>query len=67
VRHLGSGIAIGLLLATSAAAHPGHGVTPDGWLHALTEPLHAAPLVLLVAGLWALRRRQRRRARVRIR
>jgi hypothetical protein len=60
---LALGTLLGALGAASAAgAHPGHGVAPDGFLHWATEPVHAAPLALLVltVGL-AWRRRARAR------
>ena len=52
-----------LVLLTSGPAwgHPGHGATggEEGWLHQLTEPVHALPiwtLIFVVAvGLGALR------------
>jgi cytochrome c-type biogenesis protein CcmH/NrfF len=61
------GVGTSLLgVASAAAAHPGHGVVAQGWLHWATEPLHVAPPALVALGavlLW----RARRRARVRIR
>ena len=48
------------LLATTAQAHPGHGVA-DLW-HLLTEPDHLAMLlvpVAIAAGLWWRGRRRR--------
>jgi hydrogenase/urease accessory protein HupE len=51
-----------LLLASAAAAHPGHGLGggSQSWLHYLSEPLHVAPLALamLSVGLWSRRRTQ---------
>jgi hypothetical protein len=56
-----------LLLANAAAAHPGHGVGDGGgWLHVLSEPLHAAPLAALAAACavaWRVRRAMRARPR----
>jgi hypothetical protein len=52
-----------LFVAGAAAAHPGHGLAPDGWLHWLTEPLHVAPLGVTALAL-ALAWRRRARARV---
>jgi hypothetical protein len=59
---LGAGAAL-LLVASAAAAHPGHGIAPHGWLHWATDPLHVAPLALLGLAL-ALAWRRRVRARV---
>jgi hypothetical protein len=58
-----SALAIGTWLASAsaAAAHPGHGLAAEGWLHWATEPLHVAPPALLaLAGmlLWRARRRR---------
>ncbi|MGD2140082.1 MAG: hypothetical protein PVH25_06800 [Burkholderiales bacterium] len=49
--------------AMSAFAHPGHGVTPPSTvMHYLAEPLHVlqafAPLALLAATVWLLRRKR---------
>ncbi len=52
-----------LFAASPVLAHPGHGVTEgDSAAHYLFEPLHAAPVVLvlmagLAAGVWLKRRR----------
>ena len=49
-------------VATAAAAHPGHGLAAQSWLHYLAEPLHVAPIALgaLALGLaWRRRARQR--------
>lgn len=46
--------ALGLLAGSFAAAqaHPGHGASEPGTLtHELLEPLHAAPVVILLAGV----------------
>lgn len=49
-------------LATPAAAHPGHGLVAQGWLHWATEPVHAAPLgIVALALVLAVRRRARAR------
>lgn len=57
-----------LVLASQAAAHPGHGVDGGGahWLHYVSDPLHVAPwvvgglaLVLLVQARRSVRRRAR--------
>ena len=48
----------------SLLAHPGHGVTAgDSVVHYLVEPLHVAPVVLLLiagisTGLWLKRRKK---------
>ena len=52
-----------LVMTSAAAAHPGHGLAAGGWLHYATEPLHIAPLALVVLVL-ALAWRWRARARV---
>ena len=65
------GVATAALLATRAAAHPGHGdPSESGWLHYLAEPQHFLVLAALVlAGaasltlLHARRRSEARRAR----
>jgi len=60
MRRIALAIATWLALASAAAAHPGHGVTAEGWLHWTMEPLHVAPPALLAfAGvlLWRARRR----------
>jgi hypothetical protein len=59
---LGAGAAL-LLAAGAAAAHPGHGLGAQGWLHWATEPLHVAPLALIGLAL-ALAWKRRTRARV---
>ena len=59
---LGAGSAL-LFVASAAAAHPGHGITPDGWLHWVSEPLHVAPLAVIGLALGLAWRRQ---ARVRV-
>jgi hypothetical protein len=56
----------GLGAGSAAGAHPGHGLVPDGFLHWATEPLHAAPLALLVLAI-GLAWRRRARARLRLR
>ena len=57
-----------LVLASPAAAHPGHGLGGGSyhWLHYLTDPLHVAPwavaalaLVLYVRARRSLRRSTR--------
>jgi MYXO-CTERM domain-containing protein len=57
--------AAALVLASQAAAHPGHGLGGGSthWLHYLSDPLHAAPwavgalaLVLLVQVRRSIRR-----------
>ena len=54
-----------LVLASRAAAHPGHGLDGGGahWLHYLSDPLHVAPwvagglaLVLLMRARRSVRR-----------
>jgi MYXO-CTERM domain-containing protein len=59
---LGVGAALPLV-ASAAAAHPGHGLAAQGWLHWATDPLHVAPLALIGLAL-ALAWRRRTRARV---
>jgi hypothetical protein len=58
----------GMLVAATAAAHPGHGRSNDsglGLLHYLSEPEHAVVLIALlaaaVAGLLLRRLAKRRR------
>lgn len=56
--------------ASAAGAHPGHGLGggSDGWLHYLTEPLHAAPPALVAVTLvlaWRRWRDWRRRTHAR--
>jgi len=64
MRRIALGVGASLLgVASAAAAHPGHGLAAQGWLHWAVEPLHAAPLALLVIGL-ALAWRRRTRARM---
>ncbi|QDT52673.1 hypothetical protein Pan44_06850 [Caulifigura coniformis] len=52
-----------LVCTGSLLAHPGHGVTEgDSTMHYLVEPIHIAPVVLLLVagfgvGLWLKRRR----------
>ena len=55
-----------LVLASQAAAHPGHGLGGGSthWLHYLTDPLHVAPIAAGVLAL-ALAVRARRNARAR--
>ncbi len=47
-------------VAAPALAHPGHGDTSDPVLHVISSPVHAWPLIavvaLLIGGLWATRR-----------
>ncbi len=58
-----------MLFATSASAHPGHGVPGSGFslAHHLTEPLHVfiivGTLAVLGALTWGLTRRHRSAAR----
>ena len=61
-------VAAALLLASPAAAHPGHGLGGGSyhWLHYLTDPLHVAPFALAALAL-VLVIRARRRARARTR
>jgi MYXO-CTERM domain-containing protein len=59
---LGFGAAL-LFVASAAAAHPGHGLGAQGFLHYLTDPLHVAPVALIGLAL-ALAWRRRTRARV---
>lgn len=45
---------LGLLASSiaTAQAHPGHGTSEPGTVtHELLEPLHAAPVVILLAGV----------------
>jgi len=57
-----------LLVASPAAAHPGHGLGGGSthWLHYVGDPLHVAPLALLGLGL-ALGWRRWRGSRARTR
>ncbi len=61
--------AAAFFVASSAAAHPGHGLGGGSahWLHYLSEPLHVAPLAVaalaLVFGLAWRRRSVRARTR----
>jgi|SRR6185503_1947279 len=41
-----------LALATSARAHPGHGLLDHGTRHALTSPYHAGVLAAIGVGCW---------------
>jgi MYXO-CTERM domain-containing protein len=59
---LGVGAAL-LCVASAAAAHPGHGLGAQGWLHYVTDPLHVAPAALIGLAL-AFAWRRRTRARV---
>ena len=56
------------MLASQAAAHPGHGLGGGStrWLHYLTEPPHVAPVAIGALAL-ALAVRARRGARARTR
>lgn len=61
-------VAAAALLATRAAAHPGHGNASESvWLHYLGEPQHFFVLAALVlagaVGLTLLRARRRSEAR----
>ncbi len=54
-----------LLTTGPVLAHPGHGITEgDSAVHYLLEPVHAAPVILLLIGgiglgLWRKRRNDR--------
>lgn len=50
-----------LVVASAAAAHPGHGLAGSGWLHYATDPLHVAPVALIGLGLAFAWRRARAR------
>jgi hypothetical protein len=66
MRSIALGVGASLLMGTAAAAHPGHGAPAPMWLHYTTEPLHVAPLSVIVFALGAVwRRRARARARIR--
>jgi hypothetical protein len=61
-----------LCVASTAAAHPGHGLAGGSasWLHYLSDPVHVGPpaLVALAVGLgWQRWRRDLVRARTRTR
>jgi len=43
-----------MLTPTAAIAHPGHGVVGDPTFHLLAEPIHALPLLVVIAGAAAL-------------
>jgi hypothetical protein len=46
---------VATLLADSAIAHPGHGVTdPQSPVHQIVEPVHAVGWLLLAAGILLL-------------
>ena len=57
-----------LLIPATALAHPGHGLGV-GAGHLFSDPLHAAPLGLALAGaIWAgIRTRRARRSRAAVR
>lgn len=62
------GVAGAALLATRAAAHPGHGdPSQSGWLHYLAEPQHfivlAAVVLAAAASATLLQARRRSEAR----
>jgi hypothetical protein len=43
------------IFALLSAAHPGHGLTePSSWQHYIVEPVHAVPVLLVIAAAIAL-------------
>ena len=56
-----------LVLASQAAAHPGHGLGGGSthWLHYLSDPLHLAPFAVGALAIALAWRRRSARARTR--